>query len=104
MKKIKQPNTLYMIMSLIQIIGVILMFASIFIWIWGGWSLAWRVGLSAICANTFLWFTKVVIKGAYADIIKQQEELMNPTPPTTKKKSKFQEELDKMMRDTNQTN
>ncbi len=90
--KIGKPMTL----PLTIVIGIFILFliSSPFIWIWLGFALAWKVGLTGLIgimiSNFFLKVINKAVSSAVDSAMKRMEE--------GKPKSKFQERLEKMVR------
>lgn len=89
MKKVKNiVGAVY----LISIIGVIL---SPIVWIWLGWSLAWKVGLSSIIIS--IYFHKVLKFIEKEELNKDVNDITKIFRGEKIKKSKFQVRLEEAM-------
>ncbi len=47
-RKLKFSEVLFTCMLILMILGILGIIASTFIWVWVGWALAWKIGLSGI--------------------------------------------------------
>ncbi len=78
----------------IQGLFLLTIFVSIFILIWSGWDIAWKVGLSGCLGVVIIYFIYGVIKSAasekFEEIIKDMDK---GNPPI---KSRWQQRLDEM--------
>lgn len=72
----------------IQLILIITLFSSVFIWIWGTWDLAWKIGLSAFIG---ICITALVYRVAKDLISQSVDKSLNDNNPT---KSNFQKRLE----------
>ena len=47
-RKLKRSEAGFALMLILMILGMLGIIASTFIWVWIGWALAWKIGLSGI--------------------------------------------------------
>lgn len=79
----------------IQVLGLLFMVASPFIFIWSNWFYTWRIFVTGWIIVLIFHFVDKLVKQTVRQIIEQ--ELKKPMP---EKKSKFQEKLQQMIDDS----
>tara|TARA_R110000772_G_scaffold17946_3_gene50032 strand:+ start:169424 stop:169711 length:288 start_codon:yes stop_codon:yes gene_type:complete len=94
----KPPKNFTKVTAVLKLLSMCTIFASVFILIWDGWDLAWRVGLTGIASVLILAFIVESVKVAYKPI-----EHVDDTKES-KPISKFQQKLEDMIENRNQKN
>jgi len=92
----KPPVMFTKVTAVLKLLSMCTIFASVFILIWSGWDLAWRVGLSGIASFLILVFIVESVKVAYEPEVNNTKE--------NKPISKFQQKLEDMIENRNQKN
>jgi Na+/melibiose symporter-like transporter len=80
-------------LGLLQGVALLIFFASPFVWVWGGWSEAWRIGLTGIFGIIIFNLLYNTVKKVVKEEIKEE---LTKTYRTTKRSS-FQQRLDEAL-------
>jgi hypothetical protein len=83
--------------AFVQIVFIIAMFASPFILIWGGWCIAWRIGLTGLVGMLLSYWVYNIVKKAAANVVDEGLEKIEQGKIT---KSKFREKLEQMQKES----
>jgi hypothetical protein len=76
------------IVGKLQLISLLAVIVSPFIWIWHTWELAWQIGLSGIVGVIICYFADLILKEAIQQVVDGYVE------PKSSTKSRFQERLE----------
>ena len=87
--------------GLVQSIFIIAIVASPFILIWGGWHIAWRIGLTGIVGTLLSYWIYSLIKKTTANFL---DEKLEKIEQGKLKKSRFREKLEQMQEESKTNN
>lgn len=79
-------------LGLAQGIFILAFISSPFIWIWGSWDIAWKMGLTGLIGIILSYSFYKAVKKVVTEHVNEKLNVSNP-------KSKFQERLEQMAKD-----
>ncbi len=89
-------------LGIIQGLFVIAVIASPFIWIWGTWELAWKVGLTGLISTVIIYFIYRTARQSIIDGVDSAIDKWVKEGRLSGKTSKFQERLEQMAKEREQ--
>ena len=66
-KRLSGRAKLLLLVYFLMALGLITFLTSPFIWIWAGWSIAWRVGATGLCATVGFFVCWWVLYNTYSE-------------------------------------
>lgn len=78
-----------------QSIFLLAFIISPFLWIWVGWNIAWKTGLTGLIGTILIYGIYKIAKTAIAEAVNESLEKLKEKKP----KSRFQEKLEKMKKE-----
>jgi ABC-type bacteriocin/lantibiotic exporter with double-glycine peptidase domain len=83
-------------MSTLRLIALLTTVSALFVLIWHGYSLAWRVGLTGLLITLISHFIHNVVNNAMDQAVDSELEKRQRSTQSPIKKSKWQQKLDKL--------